>query len=154
MTRDESLQIVEMIITHWRVKNWSKEEIDVYARLIQDLDAELTVHCISVAAKEIAYPPDVASLRERVRTEKRKLAPTAAPIKPQPQEYPPWVKRWICARMLYARWDKERDMRRFPEQLDFGDYTQEVMPEGAWDKEVASLDERAFSEGFKAMFRS
>lgn len=154
MTRDESLQIVGMIISHWRITTWSKEEIDVYARLIQDMDAEITTHCVIQAAKDIPFPPKVSELRERVRTERRKLAPAVEPITPQRLEIPPWVRRWMCARLLYAGFGKERDMRRFPEQQDFGDLTQEVMPEGAWEAEAASLDDEHFAKSFKAILKS
>jgi hypothetical protein len=133
MTRDESLEIVSMIINFWHSnKEWTKEEIDVYARLIQDMDAELTMSALTKAAKEIAYRPAISELRERVRVEKRRLAPTVAPPATKATPLPHWVKRWICARMLYKQFGKDQDLRRFPEQGDWGDLTMEVMPEGAW----------------------
>ena len=64
--------------------------------------------------------------------EKRRLVATVPPLEePEVRPVPTWVKRWICARLLHKQFDKEFDNRRFPEQLEFGDLTQEVMPEGA-----------------------
>ena len=146
MTRDESLQIVSMILTGWpQAKDMEKEEIDFYARAIQDMSAELTTHAVLKLNKETPYRPSVAELRERVRQERRRLkASEAPPEDPEIQPLPMWVKRWICARMLFKQFGKERDMRRFPEAGDFGDLTQEVMPEGAWAEEAARFDDAEF----------
>lgn len=154
MTRDESLELVGMILSHWRITNWSKEEIDVYARLIQDMDVELTTHCVIKAAKETPYPPKVSELRERVRVEKKRLAPTVIVEDSKPTPLPTWVKRWICARLLYDKFGKTRDLRRFPEQGDYGDPTQEVMPEGVWQAEAETLSDEHFAKSFKAILRS
>ncbi len=143
MTRGESLQIVSMLMSGWpQGKELVKEEIDMYARGIQDLDVELTTHAVLKAVKDAKYRPTVAELRERVWMEKRRLAAEVAP-RPDPvgSPLPLWVKRWICARMLYKSFGKEKDYRRFPEQGDFGDLTIEVMPEGAWVEEAESFDD-------------
>lgn len=147
---------MSMIVSAWpQAKELDKEEIDLYAHAIQDLDAELTTHTILKAQKETAYRPTVAELRERVRAERRALLPEVEPYEaPEGRPLPMWVKRWVCARMLYAKWDKPRDMRRFKEQGDFGDLTQEKMPEGAWVEEAESLGEMEVNEAFKRMFRS
>jgi hypothetical protein len=156
VTRDESLQIMQMIISAWpQAKELDKEEIDLYARAIQDLDAELTTHTVLKAQKETRYRPTVAELRERLRAEKRALAAELPPLDdPEGRPLPMWVRRWVCARMLYANWEKERDMRRFPEQGDYGDLTQEKMPEGAWQEEAESLGEMQINEAFRRMFKS
>lgn len=155
MTRDESLQVVEMILSHWHSnREWTKEEIDVYARLIQDMDIELTMSAVIKAAKEIAYRPSISELRERVRAEKRRLAPAVEPLEAKLTPLPHWVKRWICARMLYKQFGKEQDLRRFPEQGDWGDLTMEVMPEGAWEKEAASMSDEQFSTVFAKLLRT
>lgn len=155
MTRDESLTIVSMVISHWHTsKEWSKEEMDVYARMVQDLDVEVTMSAVIRASKEIKYRPSIAELREYVRAEKKRLEPTVAPIETRPVPIPQWVRRWICARLLYARFGKERDDRRFSEQGDFGDLTREVMPDGQWEAEANSIDEGALGDAFKTMFRT
>lgn len=149
MTREDSLKIVQMILAHWHGRDWTKEEIDVYARSIQDMDAALTTSAVARAAKEIKYRPSIAELREYVRAERNRLAPAVRPIEPQATPMPLWVKRWICARMLFADFGRQRDMRRFPEQGDYGDLTMEVMPEQEWLEEANSLDEADFRKKFR-----
>lgn len=149
MTRDESLQIVAMILHHWRPKQqWSKEEIDAYAKSIQDMPADLATSAVAQAAKEIAYSPSIAELREYVRLERVRRAPIVAPPQIKQKPIPLWVKRWICARMLYDKFGKERDMRRFAEQGDHGDLTQELMPDDAWLDEANALDDQGASKAF------
>lgn len=149
MTRDDSLAIVQMILSHWHGKEWTKEEIDVYARSIQDMDAGLTTSAVARAAKEIRYRPSIAELREYVRAERNRRAPVVRPIEPQATPIPLWVKRWICARMLYAHFNRERDLRRFPEQGDYGDLTREVMPENEWLDEANSFTDAEFRKKFQ-----
>jgi hypothetical protein len=150
VTREESLTIVQMILTHWRGKDWTKEEIDAYARSIQDLDAALTTSAVARAAKEIKYRPPIAELREYVRAERNRLAPAVRPVDRSGWgPIPLWVKRWICARMLYAHFGRDRDLRRFPEQGDFGDLTREVMPENEWLEEANSLTDADFRKAFQ-----
>lgn len=154
MTREESLTVVQMILTHWRGKDWTKEEIDAYARSIQDMDAELTTHAIAQAAKEITYRPSIAELREYVRAERRRLLPAYVPPDTSyTSEVPLWVKRWMCARMLYPMFGKERDLRRFREQGDHGNLTQEMMPDDAWLDEANSLDDEGFQKAFGRFIR-
>lgn len=157
MTRDESLQIVAMILNHWRPKigrEWTKDEISAYASSIQDMSAELTTSAVAAAAKQIAYPPSITELREYVRLERLKRAPLAAPVEPERKEMPLWVRRWICARLLYAQFNRPRDMRRFPEQGDFGDITQEQMPENEWLEEANSITDKELQTAFQRMTRS
>lgn len=155
MTRDESLTIVEMIVSGWPdAKPLDRDEIDMYARAIQDLDAGLATHAVLRAVKDTPYRLKVAELRERVRVEKRKLAAELPPIEQsEGRPLPFWVKRWICARMLYASFGKERDMRRMPEQGQFGDLTQEMMPDGAWEEEANSKSDAEFYAAFRKMVR-
>lgn len=150
MKREESLLIVSMIVDHWRVKDWTKEEMDTYAKRIEDLDAEVLTSTVIRASKEMTFAPRINELRERYKSEKRRLAPTVDPKgDAAPQPLPQWVKRWVCARLLYSRWGKERDLRRFPEQGEFGDESVEQMPEGAWEEEASSIPEEQFSTLFK-----
>lgn len=154
MTRAESLTIVQMILSHWHGRDWTKEEIDAYARSIQDLSAELTTHAVAKAAKEIRYRPSIAELREYVRAERNRLAPAIAPYEAQRTDtIPLWVKRWVCARMLYAQFGKQRDMRRFREQGDYGELTYELMPDDAWLDEANSLDDEGMQKAFERFIR-
>lgn len=58
-------------------------------------------------------------------------------------EVPFWVKRWICATMLYTQWGRERDDRRFVEMGPEGDQLQPPMPEDAWVDEANTLSDAA-----------
>lgn len=155
MTRDESLTIVEMILARWPTsKEWSKDQMDAYAQGIQDLDAELTTSAVLRAIKDMQYRPAVAELREFVRTERNRLRALVEPKgQPPGAPVPFWVKRWICARMLYKRFGKEYDPRRFLEQGDWGDLTQELMPEGAWEDEANKLSEPEFGKAYDTFIK-
>jgi len=144
MTRDESLVIVDMVVSGWPdARPLDRDEIDLYARSIQDLDAELATHAVLKAVKETGYRLKASELRERVRIARRQLASELPPLEPQKGEpVPLWVKRWICARMLHGKFGKQRDNRRFTEQHEYGDPTQPTMPEGAWEKEAETLSEQ------------
>lgn len=142
MTRNESLDIVKMILMHWRVNDWTEEEIDVFAKSIQHLDAEIATSTVITSAKELKFPPRIAEFHERYRTERKRLRPTIdAKAEPDGAPLPLWVRRWMCARYFYAQFGKERDMRRLPEQGDHGDQTQELMPEGAWVEEANAMND-------------
>ena len=143
-----------MILSHWRPKReWTKDEISAFATSIQDLSAELTTSAVAHAAKEIAYPPSIAELREYVRIERVRRMPQLKPLEPRSAPLPFWVKRWICARLLYERFGKERDERRFAEQGDFGDLTKGLMPDDAWIDEANSLGDKDAEKAFRAMTR-
>ena len=143
MSRQEALEITAMVLTNWRVKDWTKEEIDAFATGIQWLDAEIAVSTVVRASRELKYPPRIAEFLEVYRAEKASLRPIIAPPENKPKPLDLWIKRWICARYLYAKFGKEQDMRRFREQGDYGDFTVEQMPEEAWTKEAERLDDAA-----------
>ena len=155
MTRDESLEITQMLLTHWRVRDWSKEEIDAFARGIQHLDVEVAISTIARASRELKYAPKIAEFHEVYRAERSRLRSHLDPKpEPQGQPLPLWVRRWMCARYLYAQFGKERDLRRFPEQGDHGDLTQELIPEGAWLEEANALDETDVMERWRKTLRA
>lgn len=156
MTRDESLQIVSMVLSHWpQGKEWGVDEISAYAQSIQRLDAEIATHTVTRAVQEIKYRPSVAEFLEYYYAERRRLKPVVEPLEePKATPLPVWVKRWICARLLYDRFGKEKDIRRFPEQGDYGDLTQETMPDGAWEKEAQSMGDEDFYKFFAKAMRA
>lgn len=154
MTRDESLDITKMVLTYWRVHDWSKEEIDAFARGIQHLDAETAVSALARASRDLKYAPRIAEFLEVYRAEKARLRPVLPPLSHESKPMDLWVKRWLCARLLYSRFGKARDMRRFPEQGDSGDLTQELMPEGAWVAEAESMSGEELLNAFRQTVRS
>lgn len=137
MTRDESLTIVEMIVSGWPdAKPLDREEIDMYARAIQDLDAEIATHAVLKAVKDTPYRLKPSELRERVRAAKRTLAAEVPPLEgPEGRPLPQWIRVWFYARHIKS----PPDMRRLKEQGDYGDLTQELMPEGAYLKEIETI---------------
>jgi hypothetical protein len=140
MTRQEALEVTQMVLTNWRVRDWTKEEIDGFATGIQHLDGQIAVASVARASRELKYAPKISEFLEVYRAERATLrAAMIDPPDPQSRPMEPWVREWMCARYLYANFGRERDMRRFPEQGEFGDLTQELMPEGAWRKEAESL---------------
>ena len=153
MTREESLTIVEIVASGWPdAKTLDRDEINLYARSIEDLDAELTTHAVLRAVKDTPYRLRVSELRERVRMEKRRLVAEVSPLdEPERRPVPIWVKRWICARLLHQKFDKEFDQRRFREQGEFGDLTQEMMPDGAWIAEAEKIGDKDFSLVFQML---
>jgi hypothetical protein len=153
MKRDEALTIIEMIASGWPdARPFDRDEIEMYVTAIEDLDAELASHAVLKAVKDSPYRLKANELRERVRIERRALKAELPPIEPsRGRELPLWVKRWLCARMLFSQFGKDQDLRRFPEQGQFGDLTKEVMPEGAWLKEAESVQDKQFFEAFKKM---
>lgn len=153
MTRDESLTIVGMILSRWPAsKEWTKDQMSTYAQDIEDMDAEITTSAVLRAVKEVQYRPSVAELREFVRAERRRLQALVEPKQaPKGAPIPSWVRRWICARMLYSKFGKEKDMRRFAEQGDWGDLTQPLMPEGAWEEEARRLSESEVSNALRSV---
>jgi hypothetical protein len=156
MTRDESLTVVAMVISGWpKAKDMDHDEIDIFARSIQDLDAELVTHTILKMVKDSEFRPSVKELRDRTWIEKRALAP-AVPSFPDDEGAPLslWIKRWMCARMFYKAFGKEKDFRRFREQGDYGDLTQELMPEGAWVEEANSMNDQEVMKRWTAAIRS
>ena len=60
------------------------------------------------------------------------------------REIPFWVRRWIAARFLFARWGKERDMRAFPEQeIIVGPPSLvEQVPAGEWNEEAEQVSDK------------
>lgn len=142
MTREESFDVTNMVLTNWRVRDWTKEEIDAFARGIQHLDAEIATSTVARAARELTYAPKISEFLEVYRAERARLR-SQLPPPPETQGRPLdlWVKRWICARFLYAQFGKEQDMRRFPEQGDRGDQTKDVMPEVAWLEEANMMSD-------------
>jgi len=155
VTRQEALEVTGMVLSNWRVRDWSKEEIDAFATGIQHLDGQIAVATVARAARELTYAPRIKEFLEVYRAERASLrAELVEPPEPKARPMEQWVREWMCARYLYADFGRARDMRRFAQQGEFGDLTQELMPEGAWAKEAASLDDDGFLKAFRKTTRS
>lgn len=152
MKRTEALQILGMILDRWPGKEtWDAERISAYAEAIEGWDAELTTNAVLRAAASGGDRPTITQLREFVSVESAlAAAEKPAPVPPgRSGEGPPegrimplWVKRWVCARFLFARLGKEVDMRSFREQQPHVDSSKEFMPDDAWVKEAEKISDK------------
>jgi hypothetical protein len=97
------------------------------------------------------YFPSWAEFKEIYRTQQKLTEPLgeqrdqlAEPLPPiaRGRKIPDWVRRWVAARFLYARFGRSQDLRFFPEQKDFIDATQmERMPDSEWIEEAAKISD-------------
>lgn len=143
MTRDEAITVVEMLIDAIPDGGvWTAKQIDSYAKAIMLLDPEVATHTVLYAQKNLSRRPPVADFLVLYRIQLRRLRPQEREREPlERQPAPQWVRRWVAARWAYGRFGKPQDMRRFPQQEDFGDLTQPLMPDGEWDKEAEQITE-------------
>jgi hypothetical protein len=104
MTRDDALTIVGMVVAGWPGGEWDSDQMESYARAIMDMDAEAATKAVLVAQKSEKFRPSVATLREYVAVEARKLEPEKPkPTLPVgPRVIPDWAKIWIVARFVHA----------------------------------------------------
>ena len=64
MTRDEALDVVSMISSHWPGNQWSTASLDAYARAIEGWDPDLTMRAVTRAVQEMEFYPKVAVLKD------------------------------------------------------------------------------------------
>lgn len=146
MTYDEALTVTQMVVTTWpTTKVWGEDEMDAYAHGLMRYDASICVQAVAAAQHKLMYRPSVAELREfydleRAKTRARAETPDTRPERKE--KVPLWVRRWVAARYLYARFGKEQDMRRFPEQQDKHSPDMEMMPADAWLEEAEHVTDR------------
>lgn len=134
MTRDEALDVVSMISSHWPGNQWSTMSLDAYARAIEWMDPELAMKAVLRAVNEMEFYPKVSVLREFYGIEKRRSDSTDS-IKNQldtipSQIMPPWVRGYVVSRV------RHKDMRVWPEQIN-EDLNEARMPKEAQDAYIA-----------------
>jgi hypothetical protein len=142
VTREESLLTVAAIVNGWpaTAHEWSDEQMESYASAIQDMDYEITAKSIRLAVRQLKFRPAISELREFAEGQRRGMMPS--PSDSTPRSRPPaWIFRWACARFLYARFNREQDMRRFAEQGEWVDPVTEVMPSTEWEREADQITE-------------
>lgn len=152
MNHDEALTVTEMVVNCWPDgRFWTPEQISMYARGIQHLEAGIATRAVERAQRTMTHRPTVADMTGICRSmavNATTISPSRGyePLPAKPTKMPGWVREWICARYLYASFGREQDMRRFTEMQDWGDPNMSLMPPGAWANEAASLsDGRAWS---------
>ncbi len=146
MNHEEALTVTQMVVTSWpSTKVWTAEEMTAYANGLQRYDAEACTRAVAAAQQKLMYRPSVAELREFYDIERAKLrAREEAPERKWPakrETVPLWVRRWVAARYLHAMFGKDQDLRRFPQQGDWGNPDLELMPEDAWLEEAEHVTE-------------
>lgn len=145
MTYQEAVTVTQMVVTTWpSTKIWGEEEMHAYATGLQTYDAETCVKAVAVAQQKLMYRPSVAELREfydLVRAKTRAAADKPAEKWEKKEKVPLWVRRWVAARYLHSMFGKDRDMRRFPEQQDWGNPYADLMPADAWLDEADHVTE-------------
>ncbi len=150
MTPDEAFTVTEMVLRSWPGNRvWDADEMQAYARGLERLDAATAVNAVASAQQHLTRRPSVAELRDFYDIERAKIR--AAEDKPErqwPQKrevVPLWVRRWVAARYLHKQFGREKDLRRFPEQGDWGDPFVEPMPPEAWLEEAEHVtDDRVW----------
>ncbi len=149
MTPAEALTVTEMVIRSWPSNRaWTADEMSAYARGLERMDAEAAVKAVDQAQQHLERRPSVAELRDFYDIERAKIR--AAEEKPsrwptKREVVPLWVRRYIAARYLHAMFGKDQDMRRFPEQGDWGNPDQPLMPPEAWLEEAEHVtDDRVW----------
>jgi hypothetical protein len=146
VNHDEALTITQMVVTTWpQSKEWGVDEISAYATGLMKYDAATLTRAVAAAQQKLMYRPSVAELREFYDLERAKTRASAElPVEPRAriEKVPLWVRRWVAARYLYARFGKEQDMRRFPEQQDKYSPDMEMMPADAWLEEAEHVTDK------------
>jgi hypothetical protein len=146
MTYEEALTVTGMVISTWpSSKAWGEDEMTAYATGLMKYDAATLTRSVAAAQQKLMYRPSVAELREFYDLERAKTRASAErPEQPRArvEKVPLWVRRWCAARYLYARFGKEQDMRRFPEQQDKYSPDMEMMPADAWLEEAEHVTDK------------
>jgi hypothetical protein len=143
---DEALAVVELLCNAFPGdRAWTAEEIRQYAKGIETLDAAVATRAVLRAQQEMTRRPPVHELVALYRVERANMLAQEKGVTPpdtKPQRLPLWVGRWACSRFFYARFGRDQDTRRFPEQGDWVDPAEPLMPPEEWEKEARSLKGR------------
>jgi hypothetical protein len=136
LTRDEALDVVSMISSHWPGNQWSAQSLDAYARAIEGWDADLTMKAVTRAVQEMEFYPRVSVLKDFYGIEKRNSETTS--IQKQldnipSQIMPPWVRGYVVSRV------RHKDMRIWPEQIN-QDLDEALMPKDAQEAYIAEAE--------------
>ena len=141
MTRDDAITITGFILNSWVKPDWTEGQTEAYVNSLVPYDADYMTQAVVVAHKHVGFRPSFAELLTYYRMTRGNAPSRQDP--PPPTTYtkgiPSWVKRWMCARYLYASFGKEQDLRVFPEHREWHDADEPLMPPGEWEPEATSL---------------
>lgn len=146
MTRGDALTVTEYVLNAWAKPDWDDDHAAVFVSGLMPYDPELATNAIAMAHTRINFRPSFAEFLEFYRLAKAEAQSRQAetPRKPSGKvnKLPPWVKRWIVSRMLYVKFGKDQDLRRFREQDIWADPDVPLMPDDAWVKEAAAIGDK------------
>jgi hypothetical protein len=143
VTRDEAVEVTGMVVNHWATPRWTQGQMEAFVDAIVEMEPDLAVEAVGLASKELQHRPSIAEMHSFVRlarAHRRLSEPDPPPEKLSRSKIPLWVKRWVCARMLYEHMHRPQDMRPFPEQSGY-DYPPDVemMPPDEWVEEAGRI---------------
>jgi hypothetical protein len=140
MTRDDAITITRMILNSWAKPDWTDGQTETYVNALVPYDADDMTQAVVLAHRTVGFRPPFNELLAFYRMVHRP-APSrqGTPPPPPTRGIPLWVKRWVCARYLHDSFGKPQDMRVFPEQREWRDPADPLMPPGEWEQEAASV---------------
>lgn len=151
MTHDEALSVTEMILNNWTRPEWTDGQTETYIHSLREYDAEVAVQAVARAHLVVNYRPTFAEFVSFYRATKAEINYRNLPVVEEPpptsRKLPPWVKEWFAARYAYHRFDRPQDMRRFPQQGDWADPDQPLMPPNEWAREAQALSDTEIKKG-------
>lgn len=118
---------------------------DYFMARLNQMDYQSALSAATTGSTVWRFFPSWAEFYEHYRLQEKLKEPVGEQrdeLPPRKYEIPFWVKCFIAARFLYARFGKERDLRPFREQQPYVDPTAEFMPEGEWAIEAERVSDR------------
>lgn len=146
MTRDDAITITNMVLNRWAKPSWTDGQTEAYVNALIPYDADLMTTAVALAHKTVQFRPPFSELYQCYRAAKAQAAsrqePPPGTVSGKRNTLPFWVKRWVCARYLYADFHRTRDMRVFPEQRDWSPADAPLMPPDEWVAEAHQISDR------------
>lgn len=149
MTDDQANEVV-MLIRAATGGQVDDEKVGFFTAALLHLDYETAISTATTGTVIWRFFPSWAEFKEIYRTQAKLREPVGEQrtqvVEPAPQiergrKIPYWVKRWVAARFLYARFGKQQDLRWFSEQKDYSDPSRERMPDSEWIDEAEKISD-------------
>lgn len=145
MTLEEARDLIALLAAATKVDQLGPDRQGFWESQFCRLDARQATEAVNIGILGWKFFPSWAEFAEvYTACGKRELDElTARRVKKELEtpraEVPIWIKRFVCARYLYAKFGREQDLRRFPEQGEWGDLNVELMPEDEWATEASRI---------------
>lgn len=146
MTEDQAQQVITLIKAACGSRV-DADQIDYFTARLIALDYQIGLAAASTGSIVWRRFPSWAEFFEHYKAQDHLRAPVGEQRieEPLPKRYeiPHWVKRFIAARFLYARFGRDQDLRPFREQERYLDSaTADWMPEGEWEEKAEHVSDR------------